>query len=147
MNREEFSYLRKELNKTQRELAELLGTSLKAIHSYEQGWRSVPPHVERQLLFLFSRVRNRKKPIRDCWTIKHCPASMKRKCPAWEFRSGKWCWFITGTICGGEVQARWSEKIRMCRGCDVFFSHLSDLLEGRPEENDEEPPCSSHHSP
>ena len=47
MNSKEFIYFRKKLNKTQKQMAQLLGTSLKAIHSYEQGWRSVPPSAER----------------------------------------------------------------------------------------------------
>ena len=42
MQSEEFVLIRKKLNKTQRELAELLGVSIKAVHSYEQGWRTVP---------------------------------------------------------------------------------------------------------
>ena len=63
----EFSYLRKRLNKTQKQMALLLGTSLKAIHSYEQGWRSVPPSAERQMFFFVSRKEENRKP---CWSIK-----------------------------------------------------------------------------
>jgi DNA-binding XRE family transcriptional regulator len=59
MNRNEFKKYRKRLNKTQKQMAELLGTSLKAIHSYEQGWRTVPVHVERQIFFLVSRLELR----------------------------------------------------------------------------------------
>ncbi|MGB2688292.1 MAG: hypothetical protein WBC36_04850 [Desulfobacterales bacterium] len=43
------------MNRTQRQMAQLLGTSLNAIHSYEQGWRYIPVHVELQMLFLISR--------------------------------------------------------------------------------------------
>ncbi len=43
MDSVEFSLFRKKLQKTQKELAQLLGTSLKAIHSYEQAWRTIPP--------------------------------------------------------------------------------------------------------
>jgi DNA-binding XRE family transcriptional regulator len=46
MNKNEFKRHRKRLRKTQKQMAELLGTSLKAFHSYEQGWRNVPVHVE-----------------------------------------------------------------------------------------------------
>ncbi|MDH4317770.1 MAG: helix-turn-helix domain-containing protein, partial [Desulfobulbaceae bacterium] len=46
MDNEIFSNARAKLGKTQKELAELLGISLKAVQSYEQGWRSVPLHVE-----------------------------------------------------------------------------------------------------
>lgn len=49
MDREIFSTLRAKLGKTQKALAELLGVSLKAVQSYEQGWRAIPMHVERQL--------------------------------------------------------------------------------------------------
>ena len=55
MDSKEFFKARKKLNKTQKQLAELLGTSIKAIHSYEQGWRRVPGHIERQIFFLLSR--------------------------------------------------------------------------------------------
>ena len=39
MDRETFVSLRAKLGKTQKSLAELLGVSLKAVQSYEQGWR------------------------------------------------------------------------------------------------------------
>ena len=48
----EFLKARKVLDKTQKQLAELLGISIKAVHSYEQGWRKVPTAVERQMYFL-----------------------------------------------------------------------------------------------
>ena len=54
MEIEKFVSYRKRLGLTQKELAQLLVTSLKAIHSYEQGWRNIPDNVERQLLFLIS---------------------------------------------------------------------------------------------
>ena len=45
LDKTEFAFYRKQLGKTQREMGQLLGTSIKAIHSYEQGWRNVPVHV------------------------------------------------------------------------------------------------------
>ena len=51
MGREEFLQARKRLCKTQKQLAELLGTSLKAVDSYERGGYSVPAHVERQIFY------------------------------------------------------------------------------------------------
>ena len=53
MDSNEFKSFRKKLNKTQKQMSQLLGTSLKAIHSYEQGWRTIPPAVERQLFSWF----------------------------------------------------------------------------------------------
>jgi DNA-binding XRE family transcriptional regulator len=87
MNSKEFARLRKNLSKTQKEMAQLLGVSIKAIHSYEQGWRTVPPHVERQMFFLTARKRGADKTQKPCWTIKKCPAKQKKECPAWEFQA------------------------------------------------------------
>ena len=53
----EFKSFREKLKKTQRQMAQLLGVSLKAVHSYEQGWRSIPAYVERQVYFLASRKK------------------------------------------------------------------------------------------
>ncbi len=51
MDSKEFKKLRKKLNKTQKQIARLLGVSVKAVHSYEQSWRNIPTHVERQMFF------------------------------------------------------------------------------------------------
>ena len=51
MEKEEFVVARTKLDKTQKEMSQLLGVSVKAIYSYEQGWRSIPTHVERQAFF------------------------------------------------------------------------------------------------
>ena len=72
MNKNEFKKYRKRLQKTQKQIAELLGTSLKAVHSYEQGWRSVPVHVERQLYFLLFRSEQKARGKKPCWEIKKC---------------------------------------------------------------------------
>ncbi len=127
MKKQEFSQIRKALAKTQRELAELLGASLKAIHSYEQGWRNIPVHVERQLLFLMTQKRGEPIISKACWTLKKCPAERKRQCPAWEFNAGKLCWFVNGTLCEGTVHKSWREKMEVCRSCEVL-TPLQDIL-------------------
>ena len=66
----EFSSIRKKLGKTQKQLAALLGMSLKTIHSYEQGWRSIPAHIERQLFFLLINQRKNKNELIPCWEQK-----------------------------------------------------------------------------
>jgi hypothetical protein len=124
MDKNEFKKYRTRLDKTQKQMAELLGTSLKAIHSYEQGWRTVPVHVERQVYFLVSRFEKKSKTKRACWVIKKCSREQKRSCPAWEFSSGDLCWFINGTVCEGTVQKDWKEKMKICRSCEVFNSLL-----------------------
>jgi len=120
VDREEFFYFRSKLNKTQKQLAQLLGTSMKAVHSYEQGWRKVPVHVERQLFFLVSRMRGSNKKQKSCWIVKQCPPKRRKQCPAWQYRAGKFCWFINGTICEGAAQKDWREKMKICRKCDAL---------------------------
>lgn len=119
MDAHEFSRFRRKLGKTQKELGSLLGTSLSAIHGYEQGWRNVPPHVERQLLFLASRVPAGAKG-KPCWEVKECPREVRDRCPAREFRAGDLCWFINGTLCTGKTLRGWAQKVEVCRGCEVF---------------------------
>ena len=116
----EFKNFRKKLDKTQKQMAQLLGTSLKAVHSYEQGWRTIPPAVERQIYFLVSRKNSGANSKKACWTIKKCAPEQKKQCPAWEFKSGNLCWFINGTICDGNVHGSWNEKMKICRSCEVF---------------------------
>ncbi len=118
MDAKEFQSLRRKLGKSQSEMAHLLGTSLRAVQSFEQGWRSVPVHVERQMLFLVAmKEAHRGEP---CWALKDCPQELREACPAWEFHAGHFCWFITGTICQGTPQGSWKNKIAICRGCQVF---------------------------
>ena len=124
MNSKEFKTFRKKKEKTQRQMAQLLGVSIKAIHSYEQGWRSVPVHVERQILFLVSRLKKNIHDKKPCWDRKACPTEKKKQCPAWEFQAGDLCWFISGTICDGHVNRTWKEKMKFCRSCEIMKSIL-----------------------
>jgi len=123
MNKENFSKARAALGKTQKELGTLLGVSLKAVQSYEQGWRPVPLHVERQLYFLLINQRKDDASRRkDCWVQKKC--EFKKDCPAWEFQAGHLCWFLSGTHCECGVDKEWKDKMEVCRNCDVLSSLL-----------------------
>jgi len=126
MDSDNFKKIRSRLDKTQKEMAQLLGISIKAIHSYEQGWRKIPHHVERQLLFLVSRVINGDKPHKKCWDIQNCPENKLAKCPAWEFKAGDLCWFINGTKCSGEAHNSWADKMAECKKCDVFINFFKN---------------------
>ena len=123
MTSSEFSYYRKKLGKTQKSLAGLLGVSIKAVQSYEQGWRSVPLHIERKLYFLLvNRRRNGTGKRKDCWTLKKCDC--KKECPAWEFQAGHLCWFLNGTLCTCTSGQDGKEKMEVCRHCEVLTSQL-----------------------
>ena len=120
MDRQEFSSFRQKLQKTQKQMAELLGTSLKTVQSFEQGWRNVPVHIERQMFFLLNMKRGKANDARPCWDIQNCTVQDRQSCPAWEFNAGNLCWFINGTICLGKPQISWSHKMKVCRKCEVF---------------------------
>ena len=126
MNKKEFSHLRCYLEKTQQQMAHLLGVSRKGIESFEQGWRNIPVHVERQILFLAAK-KDAGRKTKPCWEVRKCPGKTKQKCPTWEFKSGELCWFINGTLCDGEVQRSWEGKMKRCRKCEVFRSIFADL--------------------
>jgi DNA-binding XRE family transcriptional regulator len=132
MNRSEFSNIRHYLGKSQVELSRSLCISPVAVKSIEKGVRKIPALIERQMLFLlFNKVSPVK--MRPCWQIKKCRTEVKNQCPAWELRAGHICWFITGTVCGGEAQESWDEKIAICRDCEVFnmlFDHAMKDLKG-----------------
>jgi DNA-binding XRE family transcriptional regulator len=123
MDKNEFSRARSLLGKTQTQMAELLRASAKAIQSYEQGWRSIPAHVERQILFLLAMKQGRKNQ-KVCWIVRKCTLEKRRYCPAWEFKAGGFCWFINGTLCEGKSQRDWHEKMTICRSCPVMQSLL-----------------------
>ena len=128
MTKTEFSEMRHTLGKTQVQMSHLLGTSLKAIQSFEQGLRKVPVHVERQVLFLLASALSQNKQKKDCWKVKKCPMEARQICPAWEYRIGHLCWFINGTICDGSVHDSWEEKMRLCKKCEVFQSMLPSFV-------------------
>ena len=125
MTDREFARIRARLAKTQKELASLLGVSIKAVHSYEQGWRQVPAHVERQLFYLLAS-KTQAPDLKPCWEIKGCPPPVREACPAWEFKSGHLCWFINGTMCQGSAQKDWAAKMALCRECSVLLKLLKD---------------------
>jgi len=65
MDGKELAYFRKKLSKTQEELARLFGTWVKAIQGYEQGWRSVSAHLERQLFFPTAMATGKNKVVKS----------------------------------------------------------------------------------
>jgi DNA-binding XRE family transcriptional regulator len=125
MNSKEFSQIRSLLSKTQKQMAQLLGVSLKAIQSFEQGWRKIPVHTERQSLLLLALKRSDVHRNRPCWLIMECATEFQKNCPAREFNAGYLCWLINGTICHGKEQNNWQQKMGMCKKCKVFQSMFS----------------------
>ena len=124
MKRIQFTAIRRHLEKTQNQMAQILGVSPKAIQSFEQGWRNIPVHIERQVLLILALKGRASKKSKPCWLTRRCPAEDRQNCPAWQFDAGNFCWFINGTICEGTTQASWKDKMKICRDCEVYRSML-----------------------
>lgn len=123
----EFTAFRARLKKTQKEMAEFLGVSLKAVESYEQGWRNIPANIERILYYLLFKMNQNLFGRGDrCWFEKKCPPAIRANCPAWIAREGLYCWFLTGKMCRAEKKGR-SERGMSCSGCAFFSKNLKKI--------------------
>lgn len=128
MDNIEFAKARASLGKSQRELAELLGVSLKAVESYEQGWRKIPSNIERMLFFLLFKVKEGTLEVEpSCWVARSCPDAVRDACVAYVVREGHFCWFYTGGLCAAAKGAAAGD--RYCYGCEVF-KRLKERVEG-----------------
>lgn len=56
----------------------------------------------------------------NCWDYEKCPQNRKNTCQAFKSNSGKKCWLVTGTMCGGLKQKDMKEKIAKCRHCEFY---------------------------
>ena len=126
MDGNDFSKIRHFLGKTQGELSDLLCVSAKAVQSYEQGWRNIPVHIEKQMLLLLSLKNNRVGNVKHCWEIKDCPEKFRDNCIVWELKARYFCWFLNGTFCRGKKQKSWRDKIEICRDCRVYSEILPE---------------------
>ncbi len=117
--------IRLEMGLSQSQLAALVGISSRAIQSYEQGWRQPSRLVERMLLLLLMAHRHGAGLSRfRCWERKGCSPSVRENCIAYVTRQGHLCWFLTGTMCDGQRQESWGDKLRVCVDCRF----MQDLL-------------------
>jgi transcriptional regulator with XRE-family HTH domain len=126
----DFARIRTKLGKSRRELAELLGVSLKAVESYEQGWRKVPVHVERVLYYLLCKLGGGKTASPSCWTAKKCPSERRTRCIAFSVKEGAYCWFFTGRLCAQAGTKKSNSEdaetgLGACYGCAVFLKMLN----------------------
>jgi DNA-binding XRE family transcriptional regulator len=125
MNKGELAQIRHLLGKTQKQMSQLLGISIRTIQSFEQGVRKIPAYSERQALLLLALKQSRSKNHRPCWVVKKCPGETRKNCPAWELGAGHLCWFINGTICQGIPQKNWRKKMEICKLCEVMQALFS----------------------
>ncbi|MGO8693328.1 MAG: helix-turn-helix domain-containing protein [Rectinemataceae bacterium] len=127
MSNEGFGRARALLGRSQRELADILGISRKAVESYEQGWRKVPGNVERLLYFLLFKLNESKLGTEDpCWISTSCSEEKREACVAFLAHEGHFCWFFTGKLC---ATSRTGEAD--CHACAVF-SRLYSRIAAAP---------------
>ena len=88
MKKKKFAEIRRYLGKTQSQMARILGVSSKGIQSFEQGWRNIPVHIERQILLILALKNHAAQKDKPCWLTKDCPVETKHDCPAWQFDAG-----------------------------------------------------------
>ncbi len=118
--------IRKELGKSQSQLANLLSISVRAVQSYEQGWRPTPPYVQKLagLLLLIEKRREQGRLV-PCWKIRNCDRETRTKCHAYKTRAGDLCWLVTGSNdCQGRKMPSWDAKFAECKKCDVMKQRL-----------------------
>lgn len=76
---------------------------------------------------------------KNCWEVMKCgrqPGGTKAKeygvCSAAKLPSffdgknegksgGRYCWKITGTLCGGKVQGTFADKVKDCTKCEFYL--------------------------
>ncbi len=133
----DFAAVRRELGLSQTEFAALLAVSPRTVQSCEQGWRKPSPAVEKSALLLLLSSRNGPRfRDRTCWNVVDCPPHVRQGCLAYLSRQGHLCWFLTGTICQGERQDTWREKISICLQCIFFKGLLQGNFPSSEQEND-----------
>jgi hypothetical protein len=68
--------------------------------------------------------------MHNCWDALNC--GMEKMCPAYPHQ-GRTCFAIPGTLCRGEKQGDYVEKIARCREmCSHYASIMSTEGAGRP---------------
>jgi methyl-accepting chemotaxis protein len=58
-----------------------------------------------------------------CWDATHC--GKRDSCPAYP-NNGRTCYAVTGTLCRGEKQGSYTEKIASCRETCPFYAELME---------------------
>lgn len=113
--------IRKKIGMTQAMLARALGISIRAVQSYEQGWREVPTHVMVQLLVLAAAFC-KKDDRKTCWELRKCTPEDMAKCPCCK-TDGMLCWLVTGRQSVPCKQGH--DDLSTCMKCPVVKQILS----------------------
>jgi DNA-binding transcriptional regulator YiaG len=91
--------VRKTMGMTQVEFADVLGVSVRAVQSYEQGWREIPPSTLRHMFAVLASVRREQLDEVPCWELTGCDAAARSDCRSHRLGKGLFCWLVAGSGC------------------------------------------------
>ncbi len=114
--------VRESLGLTQDQFAAMLGYSIRAIQSCEQGWRKPSPALEKMALLLYmAHQQGGALGEHACWEALQCSPQVRETCVAYMSRQGHLCWFLTGNMaCARTRLHSWEEKKAICAACPFF---------------------------
>lgn len=115
--------IRRSLGMTQATLAKTLGVSIRAIQSYEQGWRETPTPLMMQLLVLLAAYRSAERGEKPCWEVTKCSAENRLHCPC-RYTAGSLCWLVSGRMCGITEKDE-AASLETCLNCPVVHRLLA----------------------
>lgn len=118
MASENVKLIRKKMGLTQAAVAQALGVSIRAIQSYEQGWREVPTHIMVQLLVLAAAHHTGASERAACWDVTRCPPERQAVCPC-RRTDGRLCWLVSGRVCAAPTSSG-PNDIERCMECAVI---------------------------
>ena len=122
--------IRGELGLSQAAFARLVGVSVRAVQSCEQGWRRPSTVLEKAaLLLLIAHRRGGQIPSLRCWEVMSCPPERRSQCITYRSGQGHLCWFLSGTLCTGPEACDWDQKRSICMHCDLFKLMLGQAAE------------------
>ncbi|RZB33877.1 MAG: hypothetical protein SRB2_03270 [Desulfobacteraceae bacterium Eth-SRB2] len=83
--KKELAEVRGRLGKTQKQISQLIDTSLKAIKNFEQGWRNIFLYIEKQILFLLAMKNTTHSIFQRLQTSLFNCNGMALSSPPWHF--------------------------------------------------------------
>ena len=119
-----FRTVRNKLGLSQSALADSLGVSIRAVQSYEQGWRKVPNRTLCQALFLLALKNRSAMTSAPCWKQTGCAKEVRDRCASYLVGKGKFCW-VTGSQRCRTTRTRGGETKLACLKCPVLAGVLA----------------------
>ncbi|MHB8842512.1 MAG: two-CW domain-containing protein [Candidatus Aquicultor sp.] len=66
----------------------------------------------------------------NCWEFTKCGRDKTSDCPAYPL-NGKRCWLSAGTLCDGQIQGTFAQKLGNCTRCEFYKSVNGEHIQQR----------------